>query len=268
LLTRYKIGRSLRARQYDQAIITPRSYKSALIPFFAGISRRTGYRGEMRYGVINDIRTLDKSILRQTVQRYVALGKSHNVVEAPQIPFPKLTVDTANQAKLRDKFKLSEDQPLICMMPGAEYGPAKQWPIEKYAELAAIFVEQEYQVLVLGSQKETGLGETIAVAQPEKIKNLCGQTSLTDAIDLLGLSTVAITNDSGLMHVACATDRPVIAIYGSSDPAYTPPLSNKAKIIYHSLECSPCFKRVCPLGHTACLTDIKMEEVAGCITHL
>ncbi|MDH5407705.1 MAG: lipopolysaccharide heptosyltransferase II [Gammaproteobacteria bacterium] len=268
LAARYKIGRSLRDRHYDQAIITPRSYKSALIPFFARVPVRTGYRGEMRYGVVNDIRILDKSVLTQTVQRYVALGKSHSVVQPPQIHLPHLNIDHENQKALLLKFKLSHERPIICIMPGAEYGPAKQWPVSKYAELASKLAEQNYQVWVIGSKKEQAVGDEICRGQMNShIINLCGKTELTDAIDLLALADFSVTNDSGLMHVACATGRSVIAIYGSSDPKYTPPLSNRAKIIYHGLECSPCFKRTCPKGHTACLNNIRVDEVIECITH-
>jgi len=267
LLTRLKIGLGLRKKSYTQAIVLPRSYKSALIPFFAGIPKRTGYRGEMRYGVINDIRPLDKSVLIQTVQRYVALGLRHNVVAAPQVPYPKLEVDKKNQLELIRKFKLSADKPIICMMPGAEYGPAKQWPINKYAQLAAVLVDKGFQVCVVGSAKEAVLGEKITMQRANEINNLCGKTSLIDAVDLVAKSEWVVTNDSGLMHVACATGRNVIAIYGSSTPAYTPPLSKDAKLVYHALECSPCFKRTCPLGHTQCLEGITVDEVLECITH-
>ena len=266
LLQRLKIGLSLRKNHYTQAIVLPRSYKSALIPFFAGIAKRTGYRGEARYGVINDIRQLDKSLLVQTVQRYVALGLRHNVVAAPQVPFPKLNVDPQNQRKLAQKFKLSAEKPIICMMPGAEYGPAKQWPINKYARLAAVLIDKGYQVCVVGSAKEVPLGEKISMQRASEINNLCGKTSLVDAVDLVAMSDWVVTNDSGLMHVACATGRNVIAIYGSSTPAYTPPLSKNAKTIYHALDCSPCFKRICPLGHTQCLEEITVDEVLECIT--
>lgn len=264
--TRLKLGLALRNRHYTQAIVLPRSYKSALIPFFAGIPRRSGYRGEMRYGLINDIRTLDKAVLTQTVQRYVALAFNDNVARAPQILFPKLAVDKENQQRNLEKFKLSRDRPLICMMPGAEYGPAKQWPIKKYANLASTLIDKGYQVCVIGSAKETQLGENIAMERPNDISNLCGKTRLIDAIDLVAMADWVVTNDSGLMHVACATGRNVIALYGSSTPAYTPPLSNKARVIYHDLECSPCFKRTCPLGHTECLEGITVDEVMTCIT--
>lgn len=264
-LTRIKIGLGLRRQRYSQAIVLPRSFKSALIPFFARIPKRTGYRGEMRYGLLNDIRKLDKTVLTQTVQRYVALGLSDTVVSAPHTPYPRLDIDSQNQQDLLHKFKLSADKPIICMMPGAEYGSAKQWPIEKFAQLAAILVEKEYQICVVGSSKEHALGEGIKMQQ-HAINNLCGKTSLVDAVDLVAMSDWVITNDSGLMHVACATGRKVIAIYGSSTPAYTPPLSEDAKIVYHGLECSPCFERTCPLGHTQCLEGILVDEVLECIT--
>lgn len=267
LLRRLNIGLGLRKKHYTQAIVLPRSYKSALIPFFARIPQRTGYRGEMRFGVINDIRRLDKSILVQTVQRYVALGLRHSVVTAPQILFPKLDVDKKKQQELGLKFKLSADKPIICMMPGAEYGLAKQWPIKKYADLAAVLVDKGFQICVIGSTKEAALGEKVTMQQVNEINNLCGKTSLIDAVDLVAMSEWVVTNDSGLMHVACATGRKVIAIYGSSTPAYTPPLSKDAKLVYHALECSPCFKSNCPLGHTQCLEGITVDEVLACISH-
>lgn len=266
LIKRLKIGVGLRKKHYSQAIVLPRSYKAALIPFFAGVTKRTGYRGEMRYGVINDIRQLDKSVLIQTVQRYVALGLGHNVVTVPQILFPKLEVDKIKQQELAIKFKLLAEKPIICMIPGAEYGPAKQWSIEKYAHLAAILVDKGFQVCVAGSAKEVSLGERIKMERQNGISNLCGKTSLVEAVDLVAMSEWVVTNDSGLMHVACATGRKVIAIYGSSTPAYTPPLSKDASSVYHALECSPCFKRECPLGHTQCLEEITVDEVLECIT--
>ncbi len=267
LFTRLKMGLSLRSRHYTQAIVLSRSYKSALIPFFASIPKRTGYRGEMRYGVINDIRPLDKSILIQTVQRYVALGLRYDVVSAPHIAYPKLDVDKKNQQELVQKFKLSPDKPIICFIPGAEYGPAKQWPIKKFADLATVLVDKGFQVCIVGSAKEAALGEKVMMQRENGIKNLCGKTRLVDAVDLVAMSEWVVTNDSGLMHVACATGRNVIALYGSSTPAYTPPLSKNAKLLYHALECSPCFERTCPLGHTQCLEGILVDEVLQCITH-
>jgi heptosyltransferase-2 len=264
LVTRFKIGRQLRKKGYTRAIVIPRSFKAALVPFFAGIPVRTGYRGEMRYGVINDMRPLDKEILTQTVQRQVALGLPKSSEHPPAIPYPELRIDESNQKRLLNGLDLFLDSPIIGLMPGAEYGPAKQWPIAYYQELAAKLVATGYQVWVFGSKKEYALGEQIAQAGNGVI-NLCGKTHLEDVIDLIALCDSVVSNDSGLMHVACATGRRVIAIYGSSSPVYTPPLSKNAEVIYRYLECSPCFKRVCPLGHTNCLTGIDSEILLAAV---
>lgn len=259
LLTRYRIGKQLRSQHYEQAIILPRTFKAAMVPWFARIPRRTGFRGEQRYGLINDMRTLDKRVLRQTVQRYVALGlpASHTV---PSVPYPQLRIDHENQQALLSQLQLTLDKPVIGFMPGAEYGPAKQWPLTYFQELAVSLTEQGRQVWVFGSEKETSLGEKIR-KDNTNIVNLCGKTSLVDAVDLIALTQHNVTNDSGLMHVACATGRPLVAIYGSSDPGYTPPLSDRAKILYLKLECSPCFDRRCRFGHTRCLTEISPQAV-------
>lgn len=267
LLTRYKIGRALRAENYQHAIIIPRSLKSALVPFFAQIPYRTGYRGEMRYGILNDIRPLDKDLLKQTVQRYVNLGAEQILLKAPEIPFPKLDIQVSNRSRLLKELNLSpdlkiQDQKIIGIMPGAEYGPAKQWPYFK--ELARLLVNKGYQVWVFGSDKDHETGKQIAI-QSNSINNLCGKTSLVDVIDLISVCEYVVSNDSGLMHVAAAVNIPLIAIYGSSTPDYTPPLTNNAAIQYLALECSPCFKRVCPLGHTNCLKDIKTQTIINMI---
>ena len=259
LVSRYQLGKTLRSKNYDQAIITPRSYKSALVPFFAGAKQRTGYRGEMRYGVLNDIHTLDKNILKQTVQRYVALGLDNGFSKAPTTPFPKLTVDEKNLQRLLVELKLNVDNPVVALLPGAEYGEAKRWPIKHYAKLATKLQEQGFQVWILGSKKDHSAA--VSISLENKAINLCGETQLEDSIDLLSVCKSAVTNDSGLMHIAAAVDIPFVAIYGSSTPDYTPPLTNKAKTQYLDLECSPCFKRICPLGHTNCLKDISVERV-------
>ena len=260
LATRFRVGRQLRHKGYTRAIVIPRSLKAALVPFFAGIPVRTGYRGEMRYGVINDMRVLDKEILTQTVQRQVALGLPPAATQPPAIAYPQLQIEENNQRRLLDELGLRLENPIIGLMPGAEYGPAKQWPIAYYQELAGKLMAAGYHVWVFGSEKEQAIGERIAQAGKDVV-NLCGKTHLEDVIDLIALCDRIVSNDSGLMHVACATGRRMIAIYGSSSPAYTPPLSKNAEVIYRYLECSPCFKRVCPLGHTNCLTGIEVENV-------
>lgn len=262
LRARYHIGRALRAQHYDRAIIIPRSFKSALIPFFAGAKQRTGYRGEMRYSLLNDIRPLDKSVLKKVVQRYAALGLEVDEPLPPRdIPKPALQVDEANSRELLERFDLSLNRPVIAFMPGAEYGPAKQWPVDHFAGLARQLVGEGYQVWQFGSERDLPVAEQIDSAAENATTILCGKTRLVEAVDLIAQVSAVVTNDSGLMHVAAALDRPLVAIYGSSTPDYTPPLSDKAEILYLGLDCSPCFKRVCPEGHNNCLQRIGSKVV-------
>ena len=263
LAQRYKLGRSLRSGNYTNAIVLPRSWKSALVPYFAGVPQRTGYRGEMRYGLLNDIRGLDTTVLSQTVQRYVAhaYDESGYSVSPPEVPCPELRPDRKNAESLLVKLQLKLGKPVIGFMPGAEYGPAKQWPVEYFAQLADLLIKNGYQVWVFGSEKERNLGEEIVKGSSVDAYNLCGKTELVDVIDLITCTEQVVTNDSGLMHVAAALDVKVNVIYGSSTPDYTPPLSDSAEILYLRLSCSPCFKRVCPFGHTNCLYQIKPDDV-------
>ena len=267
LAARWRIGRSLRARRYDRAIVLPRSFKSALVPFFADARQRTGFRGEMRYGLLNDIRPLDKSVLTQTVQRFVALGQSADAPQPPPIPQPKLTVDEGNQQRLLQALGLELERPVIGFMPGAEYGPAKLWPLAHYAELAAQLVERGFQVWLIGSDRDRDVASRIAGGL-ESVHNLCGRTELVDAVDLIALCDAAVSNDSGLMHVAAAVGTPLVALYGSSTPAYTPPLTDRAEVLYLELDCSPCFMRDCPLGHTECLTRIDAGQALTALERL
>jgi len=257
---RRQLGRLLRDR-YDQAIVLPRSWKSALAPFFAGIPKRTGYRGEWRYGLINDMRVLDKSRLTQTVQRFVALGLERDAPSPTAIPKPYLQVDKYNQTVLLNNLALNRSPPIVALMPGAEYGPAKRWPVERYGELAKQVLASGKQVWVFGAVREQSLGEEITRIAGKRVVNLCGSTRLEDVVDLLALAETAVTNDSGLMHIAAAVGIKMVAIFGSSSPDYTPPLSDKADVVYLRLDCSPCFKRECPLKHLNCLKHITVDEV-------
>jgi heptosyltransferase-2 len=263
LSVRYRLGRSLRSRNYTHAIVLPRSWKSALVPFFAGVPVRTGYRGEMRYGLLNDIRSLNTTVLSQTVQRYVAhaYNESEYSASPPNVPYPELRADRENIKSLLVKLGLNLEKPVVGFMPGAEYGPAKQWPIDYFAQLAVLLIEQGYQVWVFGSEKEINLGDEIVRKASVGAHNLCGKTRLVDVIDLIACTEQVVSNDSGLMHVAAAMDVKINVIYGSSTPDYTPPLSSSANIFYKRLSCSPCFKRVCPLGHTDCLLQIEPQDV-------
>lgn len=263
---RWKLGWSLRDRRYDQAIVLPRSWKSAITPFAAGARQRTGFLGEMRFGLLNDIRKLDKQVLPRTVDRFNALGVSKIAALPVPAPQPRLAFrpDAAGNT-LRDLGGALGKQPVLGLCPGAEYGPAKRWPAGHFAKVATHFLDAGWQVWLFGSEKDIDATRAIQQATGDRCLDLGGRTRLGEAIDLMGLTHTVVSNDSGLMHVAAATGRRVVAIYGSSDPGFTPPLSPKAEIVRLGLECSPCFKRECPLGHTRCLTDIAPDQVIAMV---
>ncbi|BFM49352.1 lipopolysaccharide heptosyltransferase II [Marinomonas sp. THO17] len=259
--TRLTIGKRLRDESYSKAIVIPRSWKSALVPFFANIPHRIGFKGEQRYVLLNERRKLDKNILNQTVKRFVSLGVNNQEAYPPNIlPQPKLAIDKANQIELYKKHSLSQ-RPAIALMPGAEFGPSKQWPIPHFHELAKKLIEKGHQVWILGGPKDQQDGNEIIKDLGEYAVNLCGKTQLVDAIDLLEAAEVAISNDSGLMHVAAAVGTRVHGIYGSTSELFTPPLTDNKVIHNLHLECSPCFKRECPLGHTNCQYKIKPSSI-------
>ncbi len=259
LKKRRRIAADLGKRGYDRAIVLPRSFKAALIPWLAGIPVRTGYRGETRFLLINDVRPFDRKVLDQTVKRFVALGLEGGEALPEALPDPALDISTANQASVLHELGLDRERPVIAMMPGAEYGPAKCWPHEYFAELAGRLDAAGYAVWILGSAKDGAAGDAIAGAS--NAVNLCGKTSLEDVIDLLAACEQAVSNDSGLMHIAAAVGIHVHGIYGSSSPKFTPPLTKSRDIHELDLECSPCFERECPLGHLKCLRDLRPERI-------
>ncbi len=258
LSKRWRIARSLKEERYGRAIVLPRSLKSALIPWLAGIPRRTGFRGESRFGLINDMRAFDRTVLDQTVKRFIALGVD-NGQPLPDFTNPRLVTDPDGQRRLIEALRLDVARPAIAMMPGAEYGPAKCWPLDYFAQLGRELCNAGYTVWIMGSEKDRPSGHYVAEHSPAL--NLCGKTSLADVIDLLGLAEQAISNDSGLMHIAAAVGTHVHGVYGSSSPEFTPPLTDHHDIHYLGLHCSPCFERECPLGHLKCLRDLRPETV-------
>lgn len=255
---RYQTGKSLRAKQYKQAYVLPKTLKSALVPYFANIPVRTGFFGEMRFGLINDVKPLDKVVLDQTVKKYASLAQQSD--QTIVAPFPELKVNAANAKILLEKHKVNHQNLLVSFMPGAEYGPAKQWPVVHFAELAQKINQIDGQVLVFGSDKDRADGDAIAESNSNVI-NLCGKTTIEEAVDLIGSTHIAVTNDSGLMHVAASVGIPLVSIFGSSSPLYTPPLSDKAIVEWLNLDCAPCFKRECPLQHLNCLKQITAQSV-------
>lgn len=259
---RRELARRLRPIGYEQAIILPRSLKAALVPWLTDIPRRTGFRGEMRFGLLNDVRPFDEKILNQTVKRFVALGLDAGET-LPKIPLPKLTVSTEGQKRAMAKLGLKPERPVVAIMPGAEYGPAKCWPVEYFAEVAGLLDARGFDVWVLGSEKDAPAG--VAISRNGHARNLCGKTELADVVDLLAACDHSISNDSGLMHIAAAVGSRVSAIYGSTTPDFTPPLTDNRVLHYLQLPCSPCFKRDCPLGHLRCLREITPQRVAEAV---
>lgn len=258
---RYQLGVALRAAQYDQAIVLPNSLKSALVPFFARIPLRTGFIGEMRYGWLNDARKLDKNLLPLMVERFAQLAEAGDGIIPRPLANPKLTVSSTQVDATLAKLGLSLVQPVAAFCPGAEYGPAKRWPVAYFAETAQRLHDEGYAVWLIGSAKDREVAETIVALGNPSTRNLCGSTDLTDAIALLSCASLVISNDSGLMHLAAALDRPMLALFGSSSPQFTPPLSKEATVVKLDIECSPCFKRECPLGHFNCMNHLTPDRV-------
>jgi heptosyltransferase-2 len=251
--------------RYDHAAVLPNTLKSALIPWHANIPVRTGYRGEMRYGLLNDLRVLDEAALPLIAERYAALAQPKGVAFARPLPQPRLRIDETLRAATVAKYSLDVSKPIAVFAPGAEYGPAKRWPVRHFASLAATLLGRGESVWLMGSKNDAGITAQINSATDGRCVDLAGRTSLDEAIDLMSLAARVVTNDSGLMHVAAALDRPMAAIFGSSSPAFTPPLSSRARVVTLKLECSPCFQRTCPLGHTNCLETLDPDLVLRAI---
>jgi heptosyltransferase-2 len=254
---RFRLGAQLEKNDYDRAIITPNSLKSALVPFVAGIPLRTGFLGEYRYFLLNDIKLLDKSRLPLMTDRFLALvGKT-----SAEMISPRLGIDIDSQSAFLVRHQLATDKPVIGFCPGAEFGDAKKWPEAHYGALAKQLIDQGHRIWIFGSPADQATGEAIVSIAGQDCINLAGQTSILEAIDLLALCQTVISNDSGLMHVAAAVGTRVVAIYGSTSPAFTPPISEEAHIVSLALDCSPCFKRTCPLGHKDCLNKLMPDQV-------
>ncbi|MDV7212092.1 lipopolysaccharide heptosyltransferase II [Azotobacter beijerinckii] len=271
LATRWRVARGLRG-QYEQAILLPNSLKSALVPLFAGIPRRTGWRGELRFGLLNDIRRLERNRYPLMIERFMALAYAPGA-ELPQpYPRPALRIDPQSRAAALEKFALNLDRPLLALCPGAEFGEAKRWPAEHYAAVAEAKLRAGWQVWLFGSKNDHPVGEAIRAALAPELReataNLAGETSLAEALDLLSCADAVVSNDSGLMHVAAALGRPLVAVYGSTSPQFTPPLAEQVEIVRLGLECSPCFERTCRFGHYDCLRALAPPAVLDALQRL
>lgn len=252
LRSRWRIGRALRGRGYRQAIVLPNTWKSALVPFFADIPLRSGYVGESRYGLLN---LLYKKNGAAMPVHYARLSEPPG--KAPREPLPRPRLQALPQAveSAKKTFGIAGRYAVLC--PGAEYGPAKRWPyFRELAEKLAV------EPVVLGSAGDK------AAAAGIPGRNLVGATTLDQAVDLIAGADFAVCNDSGLMHIAAALGRPQVALFGSSSPEHTPPLSPAARVLWLRVECSPCFQRECPLGHFRCMRELTVEMVSREIDNL
>ena len=272
LTKRWALAQQLRKQAYDEAYVLPNSLKSALIPAFAGIPRRIGWRGEMRFGLLNDIRLLDKQRYPLMIERFIALAYPEGKVLPAELPRPHLEVDEEALAALRDKFAIDLTRPVLTQCPGAEFGPAKRWPEEHYQQVAQTMLDRGWQVWLMGSASDAEVGESIATSvtgeNTTHIRNLAGQTELSEAIDLLSMATAVVSNDSGLMHISAALGRPLVVVYGSTSPGFTPPLGDCVEVLSVPVDCGPCFQRECPRGDMKCLVELEPQRVIAALDRL
>lgn len=265
---RRRLGVMLRGQNYDQAIVLPNSLKSTLIPFLAKIPLRTGYVGEMRFGLLNDARRLDESTLPTMVDRYAFLAEPPGKTLTRPVPRPTLQVAREELDAVLKKFGLDTNRSVTIFCPGAEYGPARRWLPEHYAALAKSIVGEGKEVWLLGSSKDREIADQVQAASGGICRNLAGETNLLEAIRLLAAASLVVSNDTGLLHVASALNRPVVALYGSTAPGLAPPYSERSVSVSLNLPCSPCRERVCPLGHFNCMNQLTPERVARAITSM
>ncbi len=256
---RWKYGRLLSKKDYVDAYVLPNTLKYALIPMFAGIATRVGYKGEMRFGLINRMHR-DDVPPRPMVPFYAALAGDPGAALRRDVPRPAMQVEPSVIDALCERLGIDRNRALVAFAPGAEFGAAKRWPARHFAALATAIMDEQpgVQVALLGSPKDKeACDEIIAITGTVGMFNLAGVTRLDEAIALLAGAAAVVANDSGLLHIASALNRPVIGLYGPTDPDHAPPFSDMAKAMSLRLACSPCRQRECPLGHHDCME--KME---------
>ena len=288
---RRRLARKLRPLEFETAYVLPNSLKSALIPWWAGIRRRVGWHGEGRYGLLNDRRRLDTNRYPRMIDRFMALALPAGAPLPERWPRPVIRLDENNRRSAIDRLGLGpaperrlrarpgdsdradgggqpgpgRARPVVALCPGAEYGEAKRWPAASFAAVARERLRRGHAVWVMGTAGDAEIAGEVAAAAPGAT-DLAGRTSLLDAVDLLSLADAVVTNDSGLMHIACALGRRVVAVFGSTSTEFTPPLGPLATVIENELECRPCFQRTCPLEHLDCLRGIAPERVIAALT--
>jgi heptosyltransferase II len=249
----------LKKESYGTALIMPRTWKSALAPFLARIPKRTGFVGEARFFLLNDLRPGEKKLQRM-VDRCAALALPRDAAPPAALPVPELKVPAAEIAAWRNRRGIAdESRPVVALAPGA-VGPAKRWPSASYAALTRQLLAEGFAVWVLGGPDEKALATEII--GDTDARDLTGR-DLRDAILALASASAAVSNDSGLLHVAAALGTPSIGIFGPTSPWHWAPLNPLAATMETKavLDCRPCHKPNCRLGHHRCMTEIGADEV-------
>jgi len=250
----------LRAESYGHALVMPRTWKAAVAPFLAGIPRRTGFVGEGRFGLINDLRFGERGLPRMA-DRCAVLALAKDERAPPAWPLPELKVPAAECANWRQRLgHAAGGRPVIALAPGA-VGPSKRWPGASYAELSRRLRADGHWVWVIGGPNEKDLAAEIA--DGAQIRDLTGP-DLRNAILALAAADLAVSNDSGLLHVAAALGTPAIGIFGPTSAWHWAPLNPIAAVVetIDELACRPCHKPVCRLGHHRCMREISVDRVA------
>ncbi len=267
LRSRWQLAATLRERRYDRCYVLPNSFKTAITPWLARIPIRIGHRGEARYGLLNRRLDAGSSKARLMVEHYAMLAQEPGQPLPNRLPDPVLRPDPAISEQVRRTHLAQVGSHYLVLCPGAEYGPAKRWPTRHFAALVRLASRHwpDTTVVCLGAGKDRGLATEIRTLSAQPVLNLAGDTQLDEAIAIIAMARGVVSNDSGLMHVAAALGRPLVAVFGSSDPRHTPPLSPNAKVQWLHLSCSPCFARTCPMGHTNCLNQIEPAHVMSAL---
>lgn len=252
----------LRHRYYSEVYVLPNTLKYALLPWLAGIKKRIGYKGETRYGLINVMHHDNRHAPLPMTKFYAALAATPKTQSALVLPKPVLHVAQSQIDASYQSMGLSADTKVIVFAPGAEFGTAKRWPALHFAQLASTILQSHPQakIVLLGSPKDVVVCREIQAMCPS-VLDLAGKTSLDQAIAVIAGAALMVSNDSGLLHVASGLNRPVIALYGPTDPEHAPPFSDVALSVSLHLACAPCRQRECPLGHQDCMQKISSEQV-------
>jgi len=252
------LARRLRREGYGDALILPRTWKAALAPFLAGIPRRTGFFGEGRVLLVNDVRFGEWKLPR-TIDRCAALALPKDAAPPPAWPLPALNVPASEIAAWQRKRRLSGNRPLVALAPGS-VAPARRWPSASYTALSHRLLAEGCDVVVLGGPNEKALAREIV--GDTRARELTGN-DIRDAVLALAAAAAAVANDSGLLHVAAALGTRSIGIFGPMTAALWAPLNPLAAAIEinSGLPCRPCNQNVCPLGHHRCLRNISPDAV-------